>query len=163
MTTYVDQSVIAGLGNPLPTSMVNNFINNDKYFRTPPQYSYVRSLVAANYTISSTTIADIDGTNLIATIVTTGNPILMVLFAGKLGNGAAGTVTFDAVVDGVSQTSGNGFPFVLAAAENKPVNLTVPILNLAAGSHTFKWQWKNSTNTATLFSANLITTLIREM
>jgi hypothetical protein len=164
MTSYVLNAVLNSLGQPLPTSLINNMITNEQYFRTPPQYGYTRSLVAANYTFTTTQI-DIDGTNLVTTIVTTGNPVMAWLSAGKIGLGAAGTITIDLLVDGVSQSTlaGCGIYVMSGATEFKPLMLGIPILNLAAGSHVFKWQGKTSVNTATIYSANLIQTLIREM
>jgi hypothetical protein len=166
MTDYQATTIIAGLGNPLPTSVINRMMNNDAYFRTPPQYAYTRSLVAANYTIASGTMVDIDATNLFTTIVTTGNPMLAILAGGKIGLNALGQFIFDLNVDGVSLStlSGLGVYQFASAAEFKPLMLVIPVLNLAAGSHTFRWQAKLATAaTGTIYSANLIQTLIREM
>lgn len=162
MTDYVDIDVISGLGNPLPTSKLNDIINNQKYFRTPPQLTYTRALAAGNYTVT-TTFSDIDGTNLAGTLTTTGNPVLAILQAGKIGNSAAGTISLDLLVDGVSQSNlGLGIIVVSGATEFKPVNLVIPIFGLAAGAHTFRWQWKTSTGTATLYAAQLIQMWVKE-
>lgn len=164
--TYVALSALSGLGNPLPTQMINDMVNNHKYMYTPPQSIYTRPLAGANYTIT-TTEGDIDTTNMSPTIVTTGAPMVCRLSAGKLGLGAAGTVYIFLYIDGVSQTDAsapNGIAeYVFGASTDRfPVNLNIPIFNLAAGSHVFKWRWKTSVNTATLYAANLIQSWFRE-
>ena len=164
MTDYESISQFAGLGNPLPTETLNRIIANEDYFRAPPSAHYVRGLGDANYTVT-TTEGDIDTTNMTHTIVTTGGVVWCYLYVGRVGiAGSAGEVRFELMVDGVDIAGGAGsfILYLASTSEDKGVNIAIPVFNLSAGSHTFKWRWVTSAGTATMYAANYISSYIIE-
>jgi hypothetical protein len=107
-----------------------------------------------NYTTTSTSFTDVDGTNLSLTI-TTGARRVLIGFSGGCSNSGADTLFFDVQVDGVRQGGDFGL-----TGENEGSNgyrnysFTYLTDALSAGSHTFDLQWRNvNGTTSTMYGA----------
>lgn len=143
--------------NELVTGTIMNAHVRDQLtaIKTPASFVCVID-EAADYTTTGTTFADIDATDMKGTIITFGG-IVQVGFSGTVRNNTAGgQVYLDIDVDG-ARVGGDDGLFVLGAAgvTSPPSSGTIiiPVLGLAAGSHTFKLQWKtNGTGTGTLYA-----------
>jgi hypothetical protein len=115
--------------------------------KAPPTSSYVLNQ-GADYTTTSTSFVDLDATNLALTITTTGGDVL-IGFYGYVYN-ATGSTFFDVLLDGVRVAGDDGLLRTSTAAF--PFSCAYLKVSLAAGSHTFKLQWKVNTGTTTLYA-----------
>ena len=117
--------------------------------------SYKRT--SGDYTTTSSTFVDVDGTNL-ALAITTGAHRVLIGVVGSLNTSTAyQIVTFDLTVDGtrVGSTNGGIFQTRREGADGgtnmmRSASFTFLTDALTAASHTFKLQWKVDTGTATL-------------
>lgn len=108
---------------------------------------------SSDYTTTSTSFTDVDGTNFSLTITTTGGNVLV---------GFSGTVRIDTVgahvqlnvdVDGSVVAADDGIVSMRAGGVTiNSMSFTYLVTGLSAGSHTFKLQWKVSSSTATLYA-----------
>ena len=131
----------------------------NSYLRDNPSYllgrpsSVIRRNNGSDYTTTSTSFVDIDATNLAITFAVSGTAVL-ITFAGALRIAAAtNQADFDVTVDGVRYGLGaNGLISMNLpnASVDNLVSFSVLVTGLAAGSHTFKVQWKVSGSTLTL-------------
>ena len=103
----------------------------------------------SNYTTTSATFVDIDATGLGATITTTGGDVI-VHFDGHI-FASGGNVSIEILVDGAVYATDDGVVRVPTSL-SAHTSFTRKIGSLAAGSHTFKLQWKISAGTATLYT-----------
>ena len=110
---------------------------NDKYIGTG----------SGDYTTTSTSLVDVDATNLSLTITTHGGDVL-VGFVGIAVAPAANLVTFSVNVDGSNPFSSAGLS--AASQHTDTASFVCLIEGLSAGSHTFKLQWLTGGGTATL-------------
>jgi hypothetical protein len=110
---------------------------------------------ASDYTTTSTSFVDVDGTNLALTITTTGGDVL-VHFHASMMHSNAGRIYFDVAVDGNRIAGDDGILGGVASnSAGAPVTwmtFTRLITGLSVGEHTFKLQWKTSGSTAKLFA-----------
>ena len=158
MATWVTLPTLAE--KTLLTALHMNNIKNDiDIIRSPALHYYLRGSGDADYTTSSTTYADIDTTNVNATLTLTGNPVRIKFYAGRHNNAAtAGEI--DLLIDGVSIRAGTP---IWRAGAGTPVNLEWVASGLSAGSHTFKLQWRMvGAGAFTLPSANGVWFEVRE-
>lgn len=115
---------------------------------------------ASDYVTTSTSFVDVDPTNLVITLETHGGPVLVSL-SGVVTNGGSGAITyFDVAVDGTREgtpgATGTGL-FAISSPTSgayTSINAGHLVTGLAAGTHTFKFQWRVSGNTATLHAAS---------
>lgn len=115
--------------------------------KDPPSDNYELN-EGSNYTTSSTTFVDIDGTNLALTLTTNGGDV-MVSFHGSILVTGAYLAYLDVDVDGARDAGDDGMLlYELFNARAKPMVFTRLITGLAAGSHTFTLQWKVSSGAA---------------
>src|SRR5260221_5905875 len=131
----------------------------NSYLRDNPSYllgrpnSAIRRNNGSDYTTSPSSFVDIDGTNLAITFVLSGTAVL-ITFAGALRTAAARQqADFDVTVDGVRYGLGNNGLISINipnASVDNLVSFAVLVSGLAAGTHTFKLQWKVSGSTLTL-------------
>ena len=112
---------------------------------------------ASNYTTSSTSFVDVDGTKLALTITTTkDNAVVLVQFYGTVINPSYLYTYFDITVDGVRDPGDDGLTFGQSISGGyAQVSFTRLIVIPTAGEHTFKLQWKVSSNTTTLHCKTL--------
>lgn len=144
------------------TSAIFNAIKDDiDLFRSPPRHFYQRGLTDGNYTTSSTTLADIDATNINASITTTGNPVRVFLRTGRQTMTAtAGEINL--LVDGLDFASGQ--PVWRTTTTEIPVIIDIVVNGLSAGVHTFKLQFRiTGAGTFALQDDNLIQFEVREL
>jgi hypothetical protein len=104
--------------------------------------SYKRT--SADYTTTSNTFVDVDGTNMALTI-TTGARRVMVVFTGSVSHStAADYIGLDVDIDGAREGGTFGIVFMQGTPGNEPQNGSFTYITepLSAGSHTFKLQWR---------------------
>jgi hypothetical protein len=121
--------------------------------RTPPSAS-VDLNESADYTTTSTAFVDINATKLSHTITTSGGDVLVTFAGSALNSHVAGAnVLFDVTVDSVRAGGDDGI-FMATGFANLAANISFAywIKGLAAGSHTFRLQWKVSAGTAILWT-----------
>ena len=105
------------------------------------------------YSTTSTSWTDVDGTNLSFTITTEGGDVIIGFSGtGQAGAGGQTTAYFDVDIDGTRMGGDDGLIFESGnSATNEEMyhNLSFVLLKegLSAGSHTFKLQWKVSGGT----------------
>jgi len=135
------------------TPLVDDGDWNDDHVVTLAFGQYRRT--SGNYTISSATFTDIDGTNLSFT-VTTGARRVKMSFAGSVLCGATANqqIFLDVTVDGTRQGGTVGLVGFRNANDTtqRRFNGSFTYLTdvLSAGSHTFKFQWAAASGTATI-------------
>jgi hypothetical protein len=116
----------------------------------------VYTRTSADYTTTSTSFVDIDGTNLSFTITTLARRVKMG-FVGSIFTGATANqqIFLDVTVDGTLQGGTNGG----LVGIRSPNDTTQRFYNgsftyltdvLSAGSHTFKFQWRVASGTGTI-------------
>lgn len=142
-----DERLALGAANALVMSD-----GTDTIFRTPPRDSYTLN-EGSDYTTSSTSFVDVDGTNLALTITTNGGDVL-VGFAGY-SSLSANFTGWNVAVDGADYFADEG----LARSPSQPQSVqampsfVVRITGLSAASHTFKLRWRQGiSGTSTLYA-----------
>lgn len=116
-------------------SMYNNASSNLDDDRLDNRALHV---LASSYSTTSTTVVDVDSTNLLFSILSTGTDII-VTFTGTcaFSGGATGGVSFDFFIDGVAYSGGTGVQKVLTQANTGQAFGWIEILkNLLPGTHT---------------------------
>ena len=133
----------------LTSSDLNTHLrDNLNELKDPPSDEYSVNEVA-DYTTTSTSFTNVDGTDLSFTFTTNGGDV-MVHFHGTVNNGA-GTVFLDFTVDAVRHAGDDG---IMRCPSNNTSSMafTELVTGLAAGSHTFELQWKVSGGTGTMYA-----------
>lgn len=145
-TRNTGDSITASVWN---TDIVDNIIA----LKNPPSAQYTAN-EAANWTTTSTSFVDVDGTDLSLAITTTGGDV-MIGFHGNVSS-LNNYVWFDVTMDGTRIGTDDGFMGIYATSSTNimvsPVSFVRLVTNVAAGSHTFKLQWKASAGTITLYA-----------
>jgi len=137
----------------LTAALLNAHVrDNLDWMKTPPSNSYALKNLSATLTTTSTSFGDADATNLSLTITTVGGPVLIV-FSGAVGNSGANTTYLDITVDGTRQGDTTiGITSALSGAGSiLPTTIVFVTAALAAGSHTFKIQWRVTAGTGSLY------------
>lgn len=137
------------------TDMNTHIRDNLNYLKdtiAPNAEQYART--SGNYTTTSTTFTDVDGTNMSFSLTTTGGDV-MVTCAGYGSSGAGDAVTVGVFVTGLGTTT-----IVEAESTNNsdPVNVSFVYIfkDLAAGTYTFTLRYKGDGSTTTLYAGNLL-------
>lgn len=125
---------------------------------TPGERFVLNRTGVTDYTTVSTTFADIDATNLTATVTTpTGGKRYMVTFQARVSHSVAnGLAVFDFTIDGTravsAATTGSGVRLisVVSTGTSWEVSVTYITSVLTAGSHTIKPQWRTNSGTLTM-------------
>lgn len=104
----------------------------------------------ADYTTTSTSFADIDATNLALTITTTGGDVLITFTGATINSG--GNTLFDVHESVANARLGGDDGITRAPGSGVPLAIAYWVQGLAAGSHTFKLQWRVNAGTATLYA-----------
>lgn len=133
---------------------MNAIGDNLAALKAPPSAQYTRT--SADYTTTSTSFVDVDATNLAHTITTTGGDVLIVFVAPVTNSASASNVFFDVLLDGVriGGTDGLIIQTVATAVYASVVCFAVLKTGLAAGSHTFKLQWKVGSGTGRIYAGS---------
>lgn len=141
-------------GELATASNMNTYIRDQQSAIKTPAHGYCDIDEAANYTISSTSFADVDATDLAITIVTGGGKVL-VGYSGMVN--AAGLTTsgdrilFDVNVDGTNDRTNDGITGV-NNQNGGNVSFAFIIDGLSAGSHTFKLQARVTAGSAIIYA-----------
>ncbi|HVO70081.1 MAG TPA: hypothetical protein VMT24_08550 [Aggregatilineaceae bacterium] len=112
---------------------------------------------ASEYTTTSTSFVDVDGTNLALTITTSGGDVL-VHFHASVVHTNNGKIFFDMTLDGSRISRDDGFlgGYVSNAGAGNTasswMSFTRLVTGVAAGEHTFVLQWRTTASTAKLFA-----------
>ncbi len=122
--------------------------DNMNALKSPPSAEYTLN-EASDYSTSSTTFVDVDGTNLALTVNTNGGDV-MVHFHGVI-NSSGNRVYLDVDVDG-SRVAGDDGITGGYFSNRMPISFTRLLTGLSAGEHTFTLQWKVSGGSATMFA-----------
>ena len=145
-------------GETLVASDMNTHIrDNLGALKAPPTDTYELNQ-GSDYTTTSTSFVDVDATNLALTITTTGGDVL-IGFYGSLRAAALLAVYFD-VHESVANARIGGDDGIIVTGlgayaglyNQLSVQFVRLVTGLAAGSHTFKLQWKVNTSTVTLLA-----------
>lgn len=116
--------------------------------KNPPTAHYKLN-ESANYTTNSTVFVDVDATKLALTIVTSGGDVLVGFAGSLLGTSRA---YLDVAVDGVAFGGDDGIMLVQNTGASVGASFVILVTGLAAGSHTFKLQYKVDSGSATLYA-----------
>lgn len=137
-------------GELVTATMMNEHVRDQlNALKSPAIFHHIVN-EGANYSTSSTSYADIDATDLSATVTTAGGNI-DITFVGYIDQdtGAARTY-FDILVDGNRWYGDDGGGVYVLL--DGPFCFRAFVTGLSAGSHTFKMQWKVSAGTSTMYA-----------
>lgn len=141
---------------PLTSSDLNTHLRDNLLALKQRGSGNVELDEASQFTTTSTSFVDIDGTVLTLDVTTTGGDVL-VGFVGTLEHSANGGRTFFNIsVDGVSEAADDGiFGTQLdTGARNTAVCFVYRLTGLSAGTYTIRPQWKVASGTATLYTGD---------
>lgn len=107
----------------------------------------------ANWTTTSTSMTEVDATDLSLTIITGGGDVL-IGFAGSVAQSQGGRILFDVEIDGTDEAGDDGIFGTICSASAPGSNASFSYLKtgLSAGSHTFQLKWRVSSGTATMYA-----------
>lgn len=138
-----------------------DLVDNITYLNARPNDLYTLNQVS-DYTTTSTSFVDIDGTNLSLSIATNGGDVV-VGFMGSAANANSGAgVYFNIDIDnGTAFAADDGMFLFTAPGASFAVNVSfsVIITGLSAGVHTFDLQWKVSSGTGKIWAGAGTSTL----
>lgn len=113
----------------------------------------------SDYTTSSTTFADVDGTNFNLSVSTNGGDVLIGFYGNvKVSGSGAPTVYFDVLQDAARVAGDDGLMFSLVGSTDtvfdqyQPVSFVYLVTGLSAATYAFKLQWKVSTAAVILYA-----------
>lgn len=137
-------------GEQLTAAKFNtNLRNQIAAVKTPAYFHHIVN-EGANYSTSSTSFADIDSTDLSATVTTAGGN-MDITFVGYIDSDTGGARTyFDLLVDGARWYGDDGGGVYVLL--DGPFCFRAFVTGLSAASHTFKMQWKVSAGTSTMYA-----------
>lgn len=140
------------VGEAITADLLNTHLrDNLSELKDPPSASYALD-ESSDYTTTSTSFVDVDATNLSFTINTTGGDV-MAHFHGTVDGLGAYSYYFDIDVDGTRIGLDDGiYETQHSSAAANGLSFTRLITGLAAGSHTFKLQWKVEGGTGKLYA-----------
>ena len=145
-----------------PTTVVTNDLMTASYWNTyvrdnllalksPPTASYEVN-EASNYTITATSFANVDSTDLSLSITTTGGDVLIGWNCTLNNNGASTINAFDVTMDGTRIGGDDGIHALFVSNGTIPISFTYLKRSVSAGAHTFNLQCKVSAGTATIYA-----------
>ena len=146
---------------PLTSTDMNTYIRdnqNDIRARQDNNDDYIANEVS-NYTTTSSSFVDVDGTNLNISLTTLGGDVL-VGFAGSVQIPSGDFGHFNIAVDSADYFGDDGVTGLTQGNATLDVSFVVLIEGLSAGVHTFELRWKiDGGGTATLWSGAGTTSL----
>jgi hypothetical protein len=147
--TWTDISANKADGAQLDSDLLNAMLDNINFLRDPAAGLYALSVAGANITTTSTSFVDLTGFT--KTITTQGRPV-EICFDARV---ASTNARFDFQVDGATITGDVDGLGAVTPASTFGNNSFRRVVALAAGSHTFKVQWRVTTGTGTVYAAGL--------
>jgi len=153
------------VGDVLTDERLNEEIRDNLLaLKDPPNALYT---LAGNYTTTSTTFVDVDGTNLALTVTPAGTKVIIILNLVLEHDTSLAITTFDILKTGVSISPGAlGIGSVRHQNTTNPSKLipftrVLTVTGLTANtSVTFKLQWKTSGGTATIMGATALSQML---
>lgn len=150
-------------GQLVTAADLNLIRDNLNALKAPPSDQFED--FASTYTISGTTFADVDATNLLLSITTTGGDVEIVAFGAFTTNNDMNVneyVALDVLCDGarLGDTTTGMHRATAGVARLGSLCFRFNKTGLAAGAHTFKLQAKETT--AAVVTLNSISFLVRE-
>lgn len=145
-------------------SDLNEQLRDNLLYLLTPNHERILLTLGANYSITNvTTFQDVDPTNLSIDLTTHGGPVWLHFQAAVSTSGTAHESYYDFTVDGARVGVGNNFG--LGQYNNNafaPMSIGI-LLPLAAGTYTFRPQWRTSaTHTAVIRSTAATNPIIFE-
>ena len=130
--------------------------DNLEFLKGPPTGAYKADQVA-DYTTTSTSFVDVDGTNFSFSLNTAGGDVLIGFTGTFLTNAANRQIYLDAHVNTLGRVGGDdGLVMSQNPGEstNRPFSMAFVYLlrSLPAGTHIFRVQWKVDSGTGTLYA-----------
>lgn len=114
-------------------------------------YQVIKRDNNANYTTTSTSFVNVDGTNLSITLtVNTGK--VEITFTAMAGNAGAAFTNFDISIDGTRYGSAGASGLIGTSSSTANVSFTIIVDGLSVGSHTFNLVWAVGASTGTLYA-----------
>jgi hypothetical protein len=136
-------------GEALTASDLNTHLrDNLNALKAPPTAHYELN-ESADYTTTSTTFVNVDGTKLSLSLTTTGGDVL-VCFAGFIQSTGSHAVYLDLLLDAARVGGNDGIVGIYNGFVTLP--LVYLLTGVSAGAHTIKLQWKVSGGTGTLYA-----------
>ncbi len=133
-------------------SMLNTHLrDNLTALKTPPSAHYEVD-ESSDYTTTSTSFEDVDGTNLSLTITTNGGDV-MAGFVGSVAHSlSANPIYFNVAVDGDDQAGDDGLLYVMPGTSGTLASFVTLLAGLSAGEHTIALRWRVNNGTGTLWA-----------
>lgn len=138
-------------------SEANTYIrDNLNALKNPPTSVYIASNRSSDYSTTSTSFADVDGTNMALSITTTGdgaggNGDVVIALTGTVYSSGSIRIYFRILEDGVALNADDGL-LVSEGSGTRPVGFFYLRANATPGAHTYKLQWKVSSGTGQLLA-----------
>lgn len=109
---------------------------------------------SSDYTTTSTSFVNVDGTNLSLSLTTVGGDVLIGFASAVNYSASGGLIYFDVEIDGTRFGLNDGIVLINSPTANGTMNASFVVLKtgLSAASHTFKLQWKVNSGTAKIFA-----------
>lgn len=140
------------VGELVTASLLNTHLrDNLDFLKSPPVAQYVGNQ-ASDYTTTSTSFTNVDGTNFVLTITPAGSQVL-VHFDGTIIHSATNRIHFDVEIDSAGNrlAGDDGILVFNANGDIVPISFTRLVTGLTPNvAHAFRLQWKVSGGTATL-------------
>lgn len=115
--------------------------------------SYVRATDGMAYTVSSTTLVDIDPTNLAVTFTAPASGRVLVRLTGCALVSTANDHIYSQLREGTTPVGPQTIHFQGTFLSTHTASLLVS--GIAAGSHTYKWAWRMDANTGSMYGGPL--------
>ena len=140
-------------GELVTATDMNTYLRDElEFLKDPPTATYVLN-EGSDYSTTSTSFVDVDGTNLSLALTTAGGDV-MIGFFGLFRSSSTFQVHLDVAVDGARWGGDDGI-VAMRVSSNVPdreAGFVVLMQGLSAGAHTFDLQWKVSGGTMTLYA-----------
>jgi carbon monoxide dehydrogenase subunit G len=148
--TFVD-------GERFTKAQANTYIHDNlEALKNPPTSVFVAVGRATDYSTTSTSFTDVDGTNLALSITTTGNGAggnadVTIWICGTVYSSTSIRIYFRLLEDGVSLNADDGW-FYSEGSGTRPIGAEFLRVNVTPGAHTYKLQYKVSGGTGVLLA-----------
>lgn len=128
----------------------NTYIRDNQIALKDPPADEQQANEGADWTTSSTSMVDVDATDLLLSLTTTGGDV-EIAFAGTFAGGN-NYVYLDVDIGGVAHAGDDGIIAHFITSTNKfSASFKVVATGLSAGAHSIKLQWKTNSGTITLY------------
>lgn len=129
-----------------------DLVDNLSALKSPPTDTYTAN-EGSDYSTTSATFVNVDGTNLSHSITTTGGDVI-IHFHGNCTSGS-GVLALNVTVDGSLTAGDDGIiakQSLTSSPPGIPITFTRLVQGLSAASHTFNLQYKVSSGTGVIYA-----------